>query len=100
VTDAPVVGQWVVTQIDSASDAAGWLQVGWNTPMGAYAMVVTSPVADTFTSAGKFSWDGSTLILIDSAGKPSLRGSVDGGLMTLGRGPHSIALLRLVELPH
>jgi hypothetical protein len=68
--------------------------------MGAYAMVVTSPVADTFTSAGKFSWDGSTLILIDSAGKPSLRGSVDGGLMTLGRGPHSIALLRLVELPH
>ena len=100
VSDAPVVGQWVVTAIDSAYDTNGMLQVGWNTPAGSYEMAVTSPVADTFTSAGTFSWDGSRLILTDSAGKPSMSGSVNGGLMTLGRGPHTIALLRLIEMPH
>jgi hypothetical protein len=99
VSDARVVGQWVVTDIDSSTGAGGELQIGFNTPAGMYEMVVTQPVADSFSSAGTYTWDGAVLALTDSAGKPPMSGSLVAGLLHLRRGPHTIDLMKLIELP-
>ncbi len=96
--DAAVVGQWAVTGIDSTG-AAGELQIGWNTPAGMYEMVLTQPVADSFSSAGKYSWDGTTLVLTDSAGKLPMSGPLVSGQLTLQRGAHSLRLIKLIQTP-
>jgi hypothetical protein len=100
VSDAAVVGQWVVTGVDGTAGAAGELQVGWNTPAGMYEIVVTQPVADSFSSAGTYTWDGSALALTDSAGGPPMSGSLVGAELSLSRGPRVFRLWKLIEMPH
>lgn len=97
--DASVLGQWVVVQIDGNDGAGGELQIGWNTPAGMYEMVVTQPAADSFSSAGTCTCDGTAIALTDSAGKPPLSGSLVAGRLFLRRGPHTIDLMKLIELP-
>jgi hypothetical protein len=78
VTEAPVVGQWDLVGVDGAVGTAnGMLQIGVNTPRGEYNMVVREPVADSFFSAGRYTWDGVVLVLTDSAGGPRMTGTLD-----------------------
>jgi hypothetical protein len=90
-----------VIGIDSTVGASGQLQVAWNTPSDQYEMAVTDPVAYSFTSAGRFTWDGTQLVLIDYAGGPGMTGTLDTThtLMSLTRGVHVFRLHKLPQLP-
>ena len=99
--EAPVVGQWAVLGVDSVMGASGELQVGWNTPQGQYKMAVSEPVAESFSSAGRYTWDGAVLILTDSTGGPAMTGTLDATQtqLSLIRGIHVFQLHKLPQLP-
>ena len=89
--------------------AGGVLQIGWNTPLGAYTWDVirtydypngTSTQAQLPFSTGSYRVDGATLTLSDSKGRFLLTGSVAGNIITLGGGGHTYQFLRLIEMPH
>lgn len=118
-------GQFVMTGFDgsrnlpccSSSDssgtvvalAGGVLQIGWNTPPGAYTWDVirtfdypngTSSQAQLPFSTGTYHLDGVTLTLSDSKGQFLLSGTVAGNIITLGGDGHTYEFLRLIEMPH
>jgi hypothetical protein len=99
--EVPVVGQWQVLGVDGVIGANGNLQVQWNTPPGEYEMAVSVPVADSFSSAGRYTWDGAVLVLTDSAGGPGMTGTLDATQtqMSLTRGIHVFQLHKLPQLP-
>ena len=89
--------------------AGGVLQIGWNTPLGAYTWDVirtydypngTSTQAQLPFSTGSYRLDGATLTLSDSKGGFLLTGSIAGNIITLGGGGHTYQFLRLIEMPH
>ena len=89
--------------------AGGVLQIGWNTPPGAYTWDIirtydypngTSTQAQLPFSTGSYRLDGATLTLSDSKGGFLLTGSVAGNIITLGGGGHTYQFLRLIEMPH
>ena len=119
------VGQFIMTGVDgsrnlpccSSTDtsgavvtlAGGMLQIGWNTPPGAYGWDITrrydypngsSSQAQTPFSAGTYRLDGETLTLVDSGGQLSLTGPIMGNIITLRGDGHTYEFLRLVQLPH
>jgi len=89
--------------------AGGVLQIGWNTPPGAYTWDIirtydypngTSTQAQVSFSTGSYRLDGATLTLSDSKGRFSLTGSVAGNIITVAGGGHTYQFLRLIEMPH
>ena len=89
--------------------AGGVLQIGWNTPPGAYTWDIirtydypngTSTQAQLPFSTGSYRLDGATLTLSDSKGGFLLTGSIAGNIITLGGGGHTYQFLRLIEMPH
>ena len=89
--------------------AGGVLQIGWNTPPGAYTWDIirtydypngTSTQAQLPFSTGSYRLDGATLTLSDSKGRFSLTGSIAGNIITVVGGGHTYEFLRLIEMPH
>ena len=89
--------------------AGGVLQIGWNTPPGAYTWDIirtydypngTSTQAQLPFSTGSCRLDGATLTLSDSKGRFSLTGSIAGNIITVVGGGHTYEFLRLIEMPH
>ncbi len=88
--------------------AGGVLQIGWNTPPGAYTWDIirtydypngTSTQARLSFSTGSYRLDGATLTLSDSKGL-SLTGGIAGNIITVAGGGHTYEFLRLMEMPH
>ncbi len=89
--------------------AGGVLQIGWNTPPGAYTWDIirtydypngTSTQAQLPFSTGSYRLVGATLTLSDSKGRFSLTGSIAGNIVTVAGGGHTYEFLRLIEMPH
>ena len=89
--------------------AGGVLQIGWNTPPGAYTWDIirtydypngTSTQAQLPFSTGSYCLDGATLTLSDSQGRFLLTGGIAGNIITVGGGGHTYQFLRLIEMPH
>ena|SRR5437016_3546967 len=89
--------------------AGGVLQIGWNTPPGAYTWDIirtydyangTSTQAQLPFSTGSYRLDGATLTLSDFKGRFLLTGRVAGNIITVGGDGHTYQFLRLIEMPH
>lgn len=87
----------------------GLLQVGWNTPIGAYEWDIvryfqysggTSQQIQSNFSSGRYAWDGRTLALVDSGGAGTMTGTFVGGQLTVSKSGHEYAFLKLPQLPH
>lgn len=120
-----VTGQYVLWKVDAlpccAADKPGYssafpggsmLEIGWNTPPGRYVWGVTredtlpdgaTKLVGVLYSAGRYTWDGTTLTLTDTIAGESLTGTWDGGPLTLQGtlqgSDHTYEFLMLPQLP-
>ena len=87
----------------------GLLQVGWNTPSGAYEWDVvrrfqysngTSQQLQSQFSVGTYMWDGQTLTLVDSTQHATMTATRAAGRLTIQAFGHQYEFLELVETPH
>jgi hypothetical protein len=91
------------------STVGGMLQLGWNTAAGAYTWDVTlrrdyangtSTEDQVRFSSGTYTWDGTTLTLMDSATSVAMSGSIaSDGPLTVQTNDHLYAFSYLPHLP-